>query len=76
MSPKGTPYEQRVLAPHSSKAAYHEYKVNKFFDIVEGKATPWFDQEGGGRQLYGIDKSGNKMTINQLIKNGFLKEIK
>lgn len=76
MSPKGVPYEQRALAPHSSEANYYQYEVKRSFNIVEGEAAPYFEQPGGGKQLYAIDKAGNKIKVKQLIKDKYLKKIK
>ncbi|MBC1922098.1 TNT domain-containing protein [Listeria grayi] len=71
-----TPYEQRALAPHCEKANYYKYKVVKPFTIKEGTAAPWFGQPGGGKQLIGINASGNKLSVNELIKAKYLIRVK
>lgn len=76
LSPVGIPFEQRALAPHSSRANYYQYEVKKSFKVVEGEITPWFDQPGGGQQLFGIDSHGNVLSVNELIEQGYIKLIK
>lgn len=75
MSPAGIPYEQRALAPHSSRAAYHRYEVQRPFRIKQGEIAPWFDEPGGGTQLLGIDKNGKEMSVRDLLDKGYLKEV-
>ncbi|MHC5280551.1 glycohydrolase toxin TNT-related protein [Listeria kieliensis] len=72
LAKSGTPFEQRALAPHSETAKYYQYKVEKIFKIVEGKVAPYFDQPGGGTQLYGVTPKGKILTVEELLRKGYL----
>ncbi|WP_332651567.1 TNT domain-containing protein, partial [Lysinibacillus sp. 54212] len=76
LSPIGIPFEQRALAPHSSRANYYQYEVKKFFKVIEGEIAPWFDKPGGGQHFFGIDSHGNVLSVEELIEQGFIKLIK
>jgi chorismate mutase len=67
-SPVGTSWGERALAPGSS-LDLHTYEVLKPLPAKYGEVAAWFDEIGGGIQ-YQFDKS-----IDQLINEGFLKEI-
>lgn len=69
VSPKGTPYSERALAPNSGIKPYHIYEVVKPFECSGGKVAPWFDEVGGGTQ-FKFDK-----TVKQLLDEGYLKEV-
>ena len=70
-SPVGTPYEQRALPYVENPNAYHKYEVLKPIDNVsQGQIAKAFDQAGGGIQ-YELPAN-----IKQLIKDGYLKELK
>ena len=44
LSPVGTPYEQRALAPGSRADGYHEYEVIKPLPVIQGKISPAFGE--------------------------------
>ncbi len=69
-APIGTPFEMRSLPREYELKKYHVYEVVKPFEVLEGKAAPWFDQPGGGIQ-YKMPK-----TIKELINEGYIKEAK
>ena len=70
-SPVGVPYEQRALPYIENPNAYHQYEVIKPIDnVTMSEIAKAFEQPGGGIQ-YELPSS-----IKQLIKDGFLKEIK
>lgn len=70
-SPVGVPYEQRSLPHFENPDAYHKYEVLKSInDVTISQISEAFEQPGGGVQ-YELPSS-----VNQLIKDGFLKEIK
>lgn len=48
VSPEGVPYENRALRPGTD--GYTVYEVNKPLPVTESRATPWFNQPGGGPQ--------------------------
>ena len=70
VSPAGTPYEQRALAPGTEKKPYKVYEIVKPVEVQAGKIAPWFDEPGGGTQ-YVFDES-----IADLLEKGILKEVK
>jgi hypothetical protein len=70
VSPKGTSYGARSLAPDTNLKPYRVFEVLKPINVLEGKAAPWFDEIGGGTQF----KFGE--SVEELINGGYLKEIK
>ncbi len=71
VSPVGIPYEQRSLPYFENVNAYHKYEVLKpINNVTQGKISAAFGQIGGGIQ-YELPA-----TIKDLIRDGFLKEIK
>ncbi|MCK0188270.1 TNT domain-containing protein, partial [Aeromonas hydrophila] len=67
----GLPFEQRALPDSSFKSPYQKYEVIKPIPGVNaGNAAPWFGKPGKGTQ-YQLP-----MSIDELIKEGFIKPIK
>lgn len=66
LSPEGTPFPSRALAPKSVGDKYNVYKVVKPLEVQSGKIAPAFDQPGGGTQ-YKTTKS-----VQDLIDEGYL----
>lgn len=69
LSPEGTPFEQRALAPSSLREPYHAYQVNKPLPVESGKIAAAFDQPGGGTQHFLDWKSlarENKTTVEAI----------
>lgn len=48
LAPKGTPYEQRALAPGAKAEKYYEYEVIKLLPAIQGKIVPAFGESGDG----------------------------
>ena len=69
MSPFGTPYENRTLAPSSKNSPYNMFKVNKPTDTHSGRMASWFREPGGGIQ-YKFDS-----RVLDMLKSGNLKVI-
>lgn len=69
VSPEGTPYGQRSLAPGTENKAYNVYEVVNPVEVKAGEIAPWFDQPGGGTQ-FKFDKS-----INELLDAGIIKKV-
>jgi hypothetical protein len=70
VSPLGTPYEKRSLAPGTEAKPYKVFEVVK---PVRGEASiiaPWFDQPGGGIQFRLED------TIENLLELGKIKVVR
>lgn len=69
-SPVGVPYEQRALPYIEDPNTYHQYEVIKPIDNVTiSKIAEAFEQPGGGIQ-YELP-----LAVDQLVKDGYLKEI-
>jgi uncharacterized Zn-binding protein involved in type VI secretion len=66
LSPEGTPFEQRALAPSSLDDPYTVYQVAKPLPVQSGKIAPAFDQPGGGVQY----KTGS--SVADLVSKGYL----
>ena len=70
-SPVGIPYEQRALPYVENPNAYHQYEVLEPIDnVTVSEIAEAFEQPGGGIQ-YELPAS-----IKQLIKDGYIKEVK
>lgn len=69
-APTGTPYEARALPYDVSKMDYYQYEVLKPFAAAAGTTAAWFDQSGGGIQFR------TTMSAQQLVADGYLKEVK
>lgn len=54
LSPEGTPFEMRALAPYSVNEPYYVYSIKKPIPVESGRIAPAFDQPGGGTQ-YKLD---------------------
>ncbi|WP_437216590.1 glycohydrolase toxin TNT-related protein [Pectobacterium sp. LFLA-215] len=74
LAPKGTPYEQRALAPGAKAEKYYEYEVIKPLPAIQGKIASAFDQPGGGIQI--LPNMQERVNVDWLVKNGYLREIK
>ncbi|MGG0727726.1 TNT domain-containing protein [Bacillus paramycoides] len=70
-SPAGEPYEARALALHSDEADYYVYRILDDFDVLGGKAAPWFDRPGGATQFVKYHDNGSMYTIQELIDEDF-----
>ena len=70
LSPANTPYSDRALPYDAAKMKHAKYEVVKEFDVNSGKAAPWFGEKGGGIQ------HKTDMSVRDLIKQGFLREVK
>jgi len=74
LAPKGTPYEQRSLAPGARAEKYYEYEVVKPLPAIQGKIAPAFGEPGGGLQI--LPNMQERVNVDWLVKNGYLREIK
>jgi filamentous hemagglutinin len=74
LSPVGTPYEQRSLAPGTRAEPYSQYVVVKPFTVERSEIAPAFGQEGGGTQYRIPEVSGRKVTVKDLLDNGYLRK--
>lgn len=73
---KGDSFPSRSLAPHSEKLPYYAYEVIDDLEVTTGKVAPWFDQPGGGTQIIKYRSNGKAYSIEELIKNKYIKQIK
>ncbi len=73
LSPTGTSYEQRALAPGSRSEGYYEYEVIKPLPVIQGEIAPAFDQSGGGLQI--LPRFPDRVNVKWLIDNKFLKRV-
>lgn len=69
VSPEGTPYEQRAVAPGTYNRPYSIFEVIEPIDVKAGEIAPWFDEPGGGIQ-YILPES-----VEKLLKDGKLKRL-
>jgi len=77
LSPTGTTLAQRALAPGSFAESYNQYVVLKPFSVERSDVAPAFGEAGNGVQ-YRIPEvaPGKKVTVKDLIDNGYLGKIK
>ncbi|MCV0441107.1 MAG: hemagglutinin repeat-containing protein [Hydrogenophaga sp.] len=73
LAPAGTPLDQRALSDTTNTALHDVYIVKKPFSVQESRVMPWFGREGMGLQYE--TTVGTGMTINNLIRRGFLEKI-
>ncbi|MBX8487685.1 TNT domain-containing protein [Pseudomonas cichorii] len=74
LSPQGTPYDQRALAPGSRAGGYYEYEVLKPLPVIQGKIAPAFNEPGGGTQI--LPALSERVNVQWLIDNNFIKEVR
>uniref|UniRef100_UPI002AA0CDFD hemagglutinin repeat-containing protein n=1 Tax=Serratia nevei TaxID=2703794 RepID=UPI002AA0CDFD len=74
LAPKGTPYEQRALAPGAKAEKYYEYEVIRPLPAIQGKIAAAFGEPGGGVQI--LPNMQERVNVDWLVKNGYLREIK
>jgi len=71
VAPTDVPFDQRALPDSSLKSPYRQYEVLRPIpDVNSGSAAPWFGKPGMGTQ-YQLP-----MSIDELVKEGFIKPIK
>ncbi|ELM5997052.1 contact-dependent inhibition effector tRNA nuclease [Escherichia coli] len=74
LAPKGTPYEQRALAPGTKAEKYYEYEVIKPLPAIQGKIVPAFGEPGGGIQI--LPNMQERVNVEWLLKNGYIREVR
>ncbi|HED2360015.1 TPA: glycohydrolase toxin TNT-related protein, partial [Serratia marcescens] len=74
LAPKGTPYEQRALAPGAKAEKYYEYEVIKPLPAIQGKIAPAFGEPGGGIQI--LPNMQDRVNVEWLLKNGYIREVR
>lgn len=74
LAPKGTPYEQRALAPGTKAEKYYEYEVIKPLPAIQGKIAPAFGEPGGGIQI--LPNMQERVNVEWLLKNGYIREVR
>jgi len=71
VAPIDVPFDQRALPDSSLKSPYRQYEVLKPIpEVNSGSAAPWFGKPGMGTQ-YQLP-----MSIDELVKEGFIRSIK
>ncbi|MCX3311149.1 glycohydrolase toxin TNT-related protein, partial [Pantoea vagans] len=73
LAPKGTPYEQRALAPGAGAEKYYEYEVIKPLPVIQGKIAPAFGEAGGGIQI--LPNMQERVNVEWLLKNEYIREV-
>jgi len=74
LAPKGTPYEQRALAPGGKADKYYEYEVIKPLPAIQGKIAPAFGEPGGGIQI--LPNMQDRVNVQWLLKNEYIREVR
>ncbi|EOQ49892.1 filamentous hemagglutinin [Citrobacter sp. KTE151] len=74
LAPKGTPYEQRALAPGAKAEKYYEYEVIKPLPAIQGKIAPAFGEPGGGIQI--LPNMQDRVNVEWLLKNEYIREVR
>ncbi len=74
LAPKGTPYEQRALAPGAKAEKYYEYEVIKPLPAIQGKIAPAFGEPGGGIQI--LPNMQERVNVEWLLKNEYIREVR
>ena len=66
VSPEGTPYSQRALAPGTESKPYTVFEVAKPVEVQGGKIAPWYGEEGGGIQ-YEFSESISELLVQHCL---------
>nr|WP_252867567.1 hemagglutinin repeat-containing protein [Pantoea sp. AV62] len=74
LAPKGTPYEERALAPGAKAEKYYEYEVIKPLPAIQGKIAPAFGEPGGGIQI--LPNMQDRVNVEWLLKNEYIREVR
>lgn len=69
-SPRGTPFGARALPADARSNKLTTYLIVKPLPVRAGVAAAWFGQPGGGMQFKSY------MSADDLVKNGYIKEVK
>lgn len=69
VSPEGTPYEMRSLAPGTRTKPSNIYEVIKPVEVMAGKVAPWFGEPGLGIQYE------FSVSISQGLEQGILRRV-
>jgi filamentous hemagglutinin len=76
LAPKGTPGDQRALAPGSIADGYRGYEVIKPLPIKSGQTAPAFGQSGGGVQYKIINpETGKAASVQWLLDNKYIRDV-
>lgn len=70
MSPEGTPYEMRSVAPGTGQKPYSVFEVQSPLEVQSSEVAPWFGQPGGGIQ-YKLPES-----VDDLLEAGIIRRVK
>lgn len=71
LSPAGTGFEQRALAPGTGASPVYQYEVVKPLPVVQGEIAPAFGETGGGVQI--LPNVGQRVNVQWLLDNGYLR---
>jgi hypothetical protein len=74
LSPAGTAFEKRALAPGTGASQVYYYEVVKPFPVVQGEIAPAFGQIGDGIQI--LPNFEERVDVQWLLDNGYLKGVK
>jgi len=66
----GDSFDKRSLPYDPARVKYTRYEVLKPFEVKEGPIAPAFGHDGGGTQYH------SPVPVSQLIKQGYIKEVK
>jgi hypothetical protein len=85
LAPEGLAYAARSIPPQSlvsNPAAgcnFHEYEVERAFEVDTGPIAPWFAQPGGGEQFQLVSGlvpgAPTPLNVMWLVNNGFLERL-
>lgn len=73
LAPADTPLDKRALSPTTDLSVRDEYVVVKPFKVEQSNVMPWFGKEGMGLQFETVQ--GSQLTIQELVKQGYLKKV-
>lgn len=75
-SPEGTPYEGRGLPPARAQAQHRVYTVLKEIPVLHGEAATVENKRTGEVFAGGAEQYQHTMSIDLLVKQGYLAEVK
>ena len=67
VSPAGTSYEERALAPNTDRNDEHWFVIQEPIEADRGVIAAWFNQKGGGIQ-YKLQERIRDLILSEMLK--------
>lgn len=75
LSPAGSSYDGRALAPGTKAEAYTRYEVLRPLPVESAEVAPAFSSSGGATQFRIKSTADARINVLDLVKNGYLRRL-